>query len=45
VRTPPADSVQAQVMTSPCAILALEPGKWNAIRLHGLTERPLLLRP
>lgn len=45
VRSPPKDAILAQVMTSPCAVLAVEPGNWNAIRVTGVSDSPLLLRP
>ena len=32
----------AQVVTSPCAVLAVEPRGWQQIRVQGLTEQPLV---
>lgn len=44
-RTPPAGAVLAQVMTSPCAVLAVEPGRWNRVTVSGVAEAPMVLQP
>ncbi len=42
VNEPAPDMMVAQVITSPCAVLAVEPRGWQQIRVQGLTEQPLV---
>ena len=42
VNEPAPDMMVAQVVTSPCAVLAVEPRGWQQIRVQGLTEQPLV---
>ncbi|RBP72561.1 protease complex subunit PrcB family protein [Marinobacter nauticus] len=42
VNEPAPDMMVAQVITSPCAVLAIEPRGWQQIRVQGLTEQPLV---
>lgn len=42
VSEPAPDMMVAQVITSPCVVLAVEPRSWQQIRVRGLTEQPLV---
>jgi len=42
VSEPAPDMMVAQVITSPCVVLAVEPRGWQQIRVRGLTEQPLV---
>lgn len=42
VNEPAPDMMVAQVITSPCAVLAVEPRGWQQIHVQGLTEQPLV---
>ncbi|MEC7815993.1 MAG: protease complex subunit PrcB family protein [Pseudomonadota bacterium] len=44
VSSPPADAMTAQVITSPCVVLAVPADNWQQIRVLGLTEQPLVKR-
>ena len=44
VSEPPADAMTAQVITSPCVVLAVPADDWQQIRVLGLTEKPLVQR-
>ncbi|MBY6192710.1 protease complex subunit PrcB family protein [Marinobacter hydrocarbonoclasticus] len=42
VSEPAPDMMVAQVITSPCVVLAVEPRGWQQIRVRGVTEQPLV---
>lgn len=42
VGEPMPDMMVAQVVTSPCVVLAVEAGDWQQVRVLGLTEQPLI---
>ncbi|MGC8121722.1 protease complex subunit PrcB family protein [Marinobacter sp. VGCF2001] len=42
VREPAPDRMVAQVITSPCVVLAVEPGDWHQITVSGVTEEALV---
>ena len=44
VSSPPADAITAQVITSPCVVLAVPADDWQQVRVLGLTEQPLVKR-
>jgi hypothetical protein len=44
VTEPPPDAMTAQVITSPCVVLALPADGWQQVRVMGLTDQPLVKR-
>ncbi|OZB15634.1 MAG: hypothetical protein B7X58_06270 [Marinobacter sp. 34-60-7] len=44
VSEPPRDAMTAQVITSPCVVLAVPADDWQQVRVLGLTDQPLVKR-
>ena len=42
VITPEPDAMVAQVITTPCAVLAVSKDKWQRLEVTGLSDRPLI---
>ncbi|PSF06048.1 hypothetical protein C7H09_11960 [Marinobacter fuscus] len=45
LKEPAPGMIVAQVITSPCVVLAAEPGQWQSVQVNGLGEQPIMSKP